>query len=110
MPTKPRNVRNFWIEAEIDGPRGVQKISGGPAAVTGAFKLTVYQRDEGRILSVLTMEGFSQENGDELILTVRDDTPSNRRMSRAYWVRQGDHLINGRTVLQCVTKRNAEVR
>ncbi len=40
-------VRNFWIEADIDGRK--TELKGGPANKQGGLSCTIYQRDEGRI-------------------------------------------------------------
>lgn len=51
----PRNVRNFWIEADIDGRESTLK--GGPQNKEGGFTLTIYQRDEGCITEGVTIIG-----------------------------------------------------
>lgn len=51
----PRNVRNFWIEATIDG-RG-SKLEGGPRAKDGGFDLKIFQRDKGKVTRVLRITG-----------------------------------------------------
>lgn len=51
----PRNVRNFWIEATIDGRSS--KLEGGPQAKDGGFELTIRQRDKGAVTKVLTIRG-----------------------------------------------------
>ena len=40
-------VRNFWVEADIDGRQTM--LSGGPRAKNGGMDVTIYQRDEGSI-------------------------------------------------------------
>jgi hypothetical protein len=42
-----RNVRNFWLELEVDGKP--TKIATGPKSKDGGFLLTVYVREEGHI-------------------------------------------------------------
>ena len=51
----PRNVRNFWIDANIDGRQ--ETLSGGPQGKNGGFTLTVKMRDNGDIKTVLTVQG-----------------------------------------------------
>ena len=43
----PRNVRNFWIEADVDGCGS--KLSSGPAAKNGGFSLVILMREKGCI-------------------------------------------------------------
>lgn len=57
-------VRNFWIEAAIDGRK--TPLRGGPRA--GGFRLTVYMRKAGHITAPLYIEGRSV--GERLILMV----------------------------------------
>ena len=46
-----RHVRNFWIEAVIDGRES--RLRGGPRAREGALSLRLYQRDGGEALLAL---------------------------------------------------------
>lgn len=43
----PRNVRNFWIEANIDGR--TSKVATGPASKDGGFDLEILFRELGTI-------------------------------------------------------------
>lgn len=43
----PRNVRNFWIEARIDGR--ADALVGGPVGKEGGFDLTILMRDKGEV-------------------------------------------------------------
>ena len=43
----PRNVRNFWLELEVDGKK--TKVATGPVGKDGGFCLIVKQRDEGEV-------------------------------------------------------------
>lgn len=38
-------LRNFWIEASIDGRR--TELAGGPMSKTGGMGVTIYQREDG---------------------------------------------------------------
>jgi len=71
-------VRNWWIEADIDGRR--TELSGGPRAKTGGFTLRIYQRNCGAIMTAARIEGFAKDNGD-LILRIHapeaEDHPTN---------------------------------
>lgn len=51
----PRVVRNFWLEANIDGRR--KNIAGGPREKTGGFALTVHMRQEGGVTTPLEVVG-----------------------------------------------------
>lgn len=42
-----RNVRNFWIEADVDGRSA--KLSSGPAGEDGGFSLVILMREKGAI-------------------------------------------------------------
>lgn len=56
----PRNTRNFWIDADIDG-RG-SSVEGGPRNSQGGFQETVYMRGEGGTVETavrITGEAFS---------------------------------------------------
>ena len=44
-------VRNFWIEADIDGKETILK--GGPRSKTGGMRIVVNQRDNGQIKEAL---------------------------------------------------------
>ena len=72
----PRNVRNFWIEAEVDGRK--TPIAFGPTGKDGGFSLTVFMRNEGEVERVVAMSGTrydfedfgsgDNETGETLIL------------------------------------------
>jgi len=66
----PRNVRNFWIECDIDGRENV--LAGGPKAKDGGFTLTVKMRDEGGISTPLRIDGYARTDG-KLVLLVSND-------------------------------------
>lgn len=44
----PRNVRNFWVELEVDG-RKQRAMATGPRNADGGFSLRIYQRDNGQV-------------------------------------------------------------
>lgn len=60
-------VRNFWIDAEIDGRR--TRLTGGPVSKDGGFSLTVYIRDNGGIEKAVRLDARAFEDG-ELMLDV----------------------------------------
>ena len=47
MDKSVKNVRNFWVEVEIDGQK--TKLVGGPKGKEGGLKITLYQRDNGMV-------------------------------------------------------------
>lgn len=51
----PRNVRNFWIDASIDGR--ASDLSGGPVAKDGGFDLNVKMRKNGSISEPVRLRG-----------------------------------------------------
>ncbi len=65
----PQNVRNWWISANVDGKE--TPLESGPRAKDGGFTLTIYQRDQGGIVTALTIGGFAFQDG-ALRLSVRD--------------------------------------
>lgn len=60
----PRNVRNFWIEAEVDGRK--TPVALGPQGKDGGFHLTVYMRNKGEVEAVLGLEGRVEGKNLEL--------------------------------------------
>jgi len=48
-------VRNFWIEADIDGR--TTTLTGGPRSKDGGFSLDIFIRDEGASTKAITIMG-----------------------------------------------------
>ena len=63
-------MRNFWIEAEIDGKK--TKLASGPRAKDGGFELTVKVRSNGESLRAVEIRGFVHSVTGKLILDVRE--------------------------------------
>lgn len=61
MPPSPRVVRNFWLRGEVDGR--LSRVSGGPRARDGGLRLTLYQRDRGKIETALKVLCFASSDG-----------------------------------------------
>ena len=61
-------VRNFYVEANIDGR--ATKLGGGPASKTGEMSVRLYQRDDGAITDALLIE--CRERDGQLITEVYD--------------------------------------
>ena len=59
-------VRNFWVEADIDGRSTM--LGGGPRAKDGGMDITIYQRDEGGIKQAFTIH--CRAYGNRLITSV----------------------------------------
>lgn len=69
----PRNVRNFWLDVNIDGQ--ATRLSGGPQAKDGGFDLTIKMRDNGGIIEAVDILGRANADG-RLTLTVRRQSDS----------------------------------
>lgn len=55
-------VRNFWIDAGIDGRATV--LSGGPRGKQDGMDVTIYQREEGGI--EIAVQIFCRASGEKL--------------------------------------------
>lgn len=67
----PRNVRNWWIEVQVDGRKG--RIACGPVSKSGGFSLTIKQRDKGAIRTVIDCVGDAEDGRLSLSLTSGSD-------------------------------------
>jgi len=56
---RPRTIRNFWLEAAIDGRR--TRFAGGPRAKDGGMSLTLYQRSGGSVVRALEISFVLRE-------------------------------------------------
>ena len=63
----PRNVRNYWIEADIDGRRNA--LAGGPVRKDGGFDLTIKMREHGWIKDAVAITGRVDKDGN-LVLSI----------------------------------------
>jgi hypothetical protein len=64
----PRNVRNFWIELDVDGRRN--NIETGPVRKDGGFSETIRIRNRGSISSTtLEIRGYVDSSGEVLSLS-----------------------------------------
>jgi hypothetical protein len=58
----PRNVRNFFIEGQIDGSK--TPIGTGPVSAGGGFELVVRLRENGAVSSrALYVRGYVADDG-----------------------------------------------
>ena len=54
-------VRNFWIEAYIDGRKTV--LSGGPQSKDGGMRIVIKQRSNGGIKTAYKIECYADSDG-----------------------------------------------
>lgn len=58
----PRNVRNFWVELDVDGSK--THVATGPKSSGGGFTMTVLIREKGDISNkVLKIVGIVRSDG-----------------------------------------------
>lgn len=65
----PCNVRNWWIEGEVDGKKHFVAL--GPQAKDGGFELTITQRDRGGVIQMLSVWGVVSEEWLRLSVSIR---------------------------------------
>lgn len=88
MSKRPRIVRNFWLEALIDGRRS--RLVGGPRAKDGGMSLTLYQRSGGSVVTAVeiccryTMDGLLVM---EVASVATDDRLSTKKSLRVETIR-----------------------
>jgi hypothetical protein len=63
----PRNVRNFWIDVEIDGQK--TRLRGGPQGREGGLRLSILQRSEGAVSTALIIDCYVNDAGDLVTMT-----------------------------------------
>jgi len=61
-----KNVRNFWIDVEVDGRQ--VPVGMGPKPKDGGMNAEIYIRDKGSIKKAVSITGKAV--GDKLILSV----------------------------------------
>lgn len=79
----PRNVRNFWVTAHIDGRR--TDLEGGPSSRDGGIRLTIKQRDRGGIVTAAHIDGRADADG-RLVLALEPGTGVTARID-------GDRIV-----------------
>ena len=57
----PRNVRNFWFEAGVDGKQ--EGIATGPRNRDGGLEIDFSQRDKGSVRDVLRIRSYALSDG-----------------------------------------------
>ena len=62
----PRNLRNFWLELNVDGRKS--KIATGPRARSGGFSLQLSVASHGQTKQRLDLSGFPLQNGKNRVI------------------------------------------
>lgn len=57
----PRNVRNFWLEFDIDGRGSV--MASGPVSKDGGFSGRILMRHDGGIVRAVELDGRITSDG-----------------------------------------------
>ncbi len=70
----PRNVRNFWMDAYVDGRK--TNISGGPVGKYGEMVVAIKIRENGCI-SDQVVEIHCRVDGDKLSIIAEQDAKRN---------------------------------
>ena len=76
----PRNVRNFWIEIEVDGRKA--KIATGPVSKTRGFTVRILQRGAHHECTnpVMTIVGREEDGGLECSAWIFPNTDQQRHI------------------------------
>ena len=82
-----KNVRNFWVEIDVNGV----KTAAGPLGANGQFTATVYQRNGRKVTTALHIEGRVFPDG-----TLQTEA----RLDERYW--------SGEEALIAVSQRDAK--
>lgn len=61
MNTNPRNVRNFWFRADVDGRNS--PLESGPVAKEDGMGIVLWQRDQGQVTRLLEVTCWAEEDG-----------------------------------------------
>jgi hypothetical protein len=69
----PRNVRNFWIELQVDGK--ATKVGTGPVSKDGGFDLEILMRNRGEIERPIRIMGIAREDGSLELIVLDRKTP-----------------------------------
>ena len=62
-------IRPFYMSADIDGRSS--NLSGGPKSKSGGQDITIYQRDNGSVITAFRVVSFSRIDGKTLVLTTQ---------------------------------------
>lgn len=67
----PRNVRNFWLELNVDGCKS--RVETGPRSKDGGFSLRILQRSHGGIITAMNISGWANDDG---VITLKAAGPT----------------------------------
>src|SRR5436190_8165421 len=67
----PRNVGNFWIDAEIDGRS--TRLEGGPQSADGGMDVTLKIREGGTVSRCLSIRCYASPRGQLTALVIAPD-------------------------------------
>lgn len=78
----PRNVRNFWIELEVDGKK--ERVATGPRNREGGFQCCIKMRSDGQIFSEnIVIEGSARSGLLKLTIFGKNNEPIFSRTTKA---------------------------
>ena len=69
----PRNVRNFWLSARIDGRASI--LASGPKSKDGGLSATLYVRKDGDVATAIMIDAWPGTNG-KLHISVTTNMPT----------------------------------
>lgn len=76
----PRNVRNFWLELNVDGR---SRVETGPRSKDGGFEFTILMRDGGDITRPMSVRGYVDRDGKlQLVAEHKDGATIRHATSR----------------------------
>ena len=64
-----KNLRNFYLEAEVDGKK--TKMVGGPKHKDGGMNINLFVRDKGELMRAVSIDCFVGFDPNELIIRVK---------------------------------------
>jgi hypothetical protein len=83
----PRNVRNFWLELEVDGKKS--RVATGPRRSDGTFSCRVLIRENGRVSDrAVTIYGVVRDGGS-LEIRADSDEPEHKASGEAIVLLRG---------------------
>jgi hypothetical protein len=69
MIKMPRNVRNFWIQLDVDGRK--ERIATGPRNKDGGFEMQILMREDGCISDKrVEIRGYVAHDTGKLVLII----------------------------------------
>lgn len=77
---KPASIRNFWIDATIDGCKGT--ISKGPKNKDGGIEIVIYMRNKKTVEKMLKITGKVAPDNRLILFIQNVDEKINKNSSR----------------------------